>query len=99
METVITVENSRKTYHPKGRKGVEVKALDGISFIVARGEFFGLLGPNGAAYPWFKARWSASRFFSRGLVCESSKAGPSTKAFFVTLSQHFRHLLRGQLLA
>jgi ABC-2 type transport system ATP-binding protein len=39
---------SEKTYRPKGRKGVEVKALDGISFEVPRGEFFGLLGPNGA---------------------------------------------------
>ena len=48
METVIAVEDLRKTYRPKGRKGVEVKALDGISFEVPRGEFFGLLGPNGA---------------------------------------------------
>src|SRR5215468_9478016 len=48
METVIAVAELRKTYRPKGRKGVEVKALDGISFEVPRGEFFGLLGPNGA---------------------------------------------------
>lgn len=48
METVIAVEDLRKTYKPKTRKGVEVKALDGISFEVPRGEFFGLLGPNGA---------------------------------------------------
>src|SRR5438270_4467522 len=48
METVIAVEDLRKTYQPKTRKGVEVKALDGISFEVPRGEFFGLLGPNGA---------------------------------------------------
>src|SRR6059058_4868004 len=48
METVIAVEDLRKTYQPKTRKSVEVKALEGISFEVPRGEFFGLLGPNGA---------------------------------------------------
>src|SRR5207237_8310471 len=44
----IAVEEIEKTYQPKTRKGVEVKALEGISFEVPRGEFFGLLGPNGA---------------------------------------------------
>src|SRR5262247_1451453 len=48
METVIAVAGLKKTYRPKGRKGLEVKALEGISFEVPRGEFFGLLGPNGA---------------------------------------------------
>ena len=48
METVIAVEDLKKTYRPKGRKGVEVTALAGISFEVSRGEFFGLLGPSGA---------------------------------------------------
>src|SRR5260370_4932572 len=48
METAIAVDALQKIYQPKGRKGVEVKALEGISFAVPRGEFFGLLGPNGA---------------------------------------------------
>src|SRR5438132_6536776 len=48
METVIAVRELKKTYKPKNRKGIEVKALEGISFEVPRGEFFGLLGPNGA---------------------------------------------------
>ena len=48
MEIVIAVDDLREKYRPKSRKGVEVTALDGISFEVARGEFFGLLGLNGA---------------------------------------------------
>jgi ABC-2 type transport system ATP-binding protein len=48
METAIAVSDLKKIYRPKTRKGVEVKAIDGISFAVPRGEFFGLLGPNGA---------------------------------------------------
>src|SRR3989440_5643931 len=49
METVIAVRDLQKTYQPKGKRTpVAVKAVDGITFEVARGEFFGLLGPNGA---------------------------------------------------
>jgi len=48
VETVITVRDLKKAFKPKARKGIEVKALDGISFEVPRGEFFGLLEPNGA---------------------------------------------------
>ena len=42
----IEVENLVKVYHPKG--GPAVRAVDGLSFSVARGSIFGLLGPNGA---------------------------------------------------
>ena len=42
-ETIITVEALEKQY---GRS--PVKAVNGISFNVERGEVFGLLGPNGA---------------------------------------------------
>jgi ABC-2 type transport system ATP-binding protein len=38
---VIRVRDVRKTYG-------EIRAVDGVSFEVARGEVFGLLGPNGA---------------------------------------------------
>jgi ABC-2 type transport system ATP-binding protein len=42
-ETIITVEQLEKQY-PRS----PVKAVNGISFSVTRGEVFGLLGPNGA---------------------------------------------------
>jgi ABC-2 type transport system ATP-binding protein len=48
VKTAIAVEDLKKTYRPKTRKGLEVTAVDGISFEVPSGEFFGLLGPNGA---------------------------------------------------
>ncbi|NMB92070.1 MAG: ATP-binding cassette domain-containing protein [Parcubacteria group bacterium] len=41
MEEIIQVENLRKKYGA-------IKAVDGISFTVKRGEIFGFLGPNGA---------------------------------------------------
>jgi ABC-2 type transport system ATP-binding protein len=40
-EPVIRVRDLRKSYG-------DVRAVDGVSFEVARGEIFGLLGPNGA---------------------------------------------------
>jgi ABC-2 type transport system ATP-binding protein len=40
-EAVIAVDDVRKAYG-------DVKAVDGVSFDVAKGEIFGLLGPNGA---------------------------------------------------
>ncbi len=42
-ETIIVVEELEKQY-PRS----PVKAVNGISFSVTRGEVFGLLGPNGA---------------------------------------------------
>ncbi len=41
IQEIIQVENLKKKYGP-------IKAVDGISFIVKRGEIFGFLGPNGA---------------------------------------------------
>jgi ABC-2 type transport system ATP-binding protein len=40
-DAVIAVDDVRKAYG-------EVKAVDGVTFHVAKGEIFGLLGPNGA---------------------------------------------------
>jgi ABC-2 type transport system ATP-binding protein len=40
-DVVIAVDDVRKAYG-------DVKAVDGVSFQVAKGEIFGLLGPNGA---------------------------------------------------
>jgi ABC-2 type transport system ATP-binding protein len=42
----LEVENLSKLYERRGEKSV--RAVDGISFSVPRGEIFGLLGPNGA---------------------------------------------------
>src|SRR4051812_24961465 len=42
-ETIILVEGLEKQY-PRS----PVKAVNGIGFMVGRGEVFGLLGPNGA---------------------------------------------------
>lgn len=41
-DNIISVKDLKKTY-----KG-DVKAVNGVSFNVKRGEFFGFLGPNGA---------------------------------------------------
>ncbi|MDQ7031442.1 MAG: ABC transporter ATP-binding protein [Desulfonauticus sp.] len=41
----IEVTNLQKTFKTKGKK---IKALDGMSFAVKRGELCGFLGPNGA---------------------------------------------------
>jgi ABC-2 type transport system ATP-binding protein len=41
MNNIVTVKNLEKSYSTK-------KAVDGISFVVKKGEILGLLGPNGA---------------------------------------------------
>jgi ABC-type multidrug transport system ATPase subunit len=45
-DAAIRVRDLTKTYVRRGQP--EVRALDGLSFDVARGAIFGLLGPNGA---------------------------------------------------
>ncbi len=42
MDAIIEVKDLRRTFDP------DVKAVDGVSFEVGRGEVFGFLGPNGA---------------------------------------------------
>lgn len=44
--TAIEIHNVCKQY--RGKKGRVVRAVEGISFSVERGEVFGFLGPNGA---------------------------------------------------
>ncbi len=46
MRQMVRVEGLTKVYKHKGKP--EVRALDGISFSIDRGEVVGLLGPNGA---------------------------------------------------
>ena len=41
METIVTADRLTKSYGA-------VKAVDGVSFAVRRGEIFGLIGPDGA---------------------------------------------------
>ncbi len=43
MDNILVVKNLIKHY-----SGSDVKAVNGVSFDVRRGEFFGFLGPNGA---------------------------------------------------
>ncbi|HYV33808.1 MAG TPA: ATP-binding cassette domain-containing protein, partial [Candidatus Limnocylindria bacterium] len=50
MSNVIEVSNLKKTYPlPKSKNGIKTfEAVKGISFVVDKGEIFGILGPNGA---------------------------------------------------
>ena len=47
-ENALQVEELVKVYPAKAGRGAPVRAVDGMSFAVRRGEIFGLLGPNGA---------------------------------------------------
>ncbi len=46
-EAIVEVTNLVKVY-PPARGGEPVRAVDGVTFSLAAGEFFGFLGPNGA---------------------------------------------------
>lgn len=43
----VEIENLTKDFRI-GVRGVKLRAVDGVSFVVRRGEIFGLLGPNGS---------------------------------------------------
>lgn len=67
---ILEVKDLQKTFHTKS--GHTVKAVQGISFSVARGEIFGFLGPNGAGKSTSIAMLTTQlpamvgRFFSMG---------------------------------
>lgn len=48
MHSVIEVLNLVKTYPPAKKNGIPLRAVNGTSFSVQKGEIFGILGPNGA---------------------------------------------------
>ncbi len=47
-EHALHIEELVKVYPARARRHAPVRAVDGMSFAVRRGEIFGLLGPNGA---------------------------------------------------
>jgi len=51
-ETALEVQDLEKVFPPRGRAArngsAPIRAVDGLSFAVRRGQIFGLLGPNGA---------------------------------------------------
>lgn len=48
MDTLINVENLRKSYFLGNDKNNEIKALDGVSFSVEKGDFVAIIGPSGS---------------------------------------------------
>ena len=48
MSNAIEVKNLKKHFRTKFGFGPKVRAVDGITFSVKKGEIFGFLGPNGA---------------------------------------------------
>jgi len=48
LENVIEIKDLKKHFSTKFGFGPKVKAVDGITFEVKKGEVFGFLGPNGA---------------------------------------------------
>jgi len=47
-KTLITAENLTKVYPLRGRGKAEVRALDGVSLTVGRGEYLSVMGPSGS---------------------------------------------------
>jgi len=73
MKSIIEVKNLVKKY-----AGAKIKAVNGISFSVKEGEFFGFLGPNGAGK-------STTMNILVNLV---SKTGGSVKIDGLEVSEH-----------
>ena len=47
-DALITAKNLTKVYPLKGRAKAEVRALDGVSLTVNRGEYLSIMGPSGS---------------------------------------------------
>ena len=68
MEYILTADRLTKSYGT-------VKALDGVSFAVRRGEIFGLIGPDGAG------KTTLFRLLTTLLRPDSGRAVGSTKRY------------------
>ena len=54
---VLLQISNLKQYFPVGKKGMFVKANDGISIDIYEGETFGLVGESGKKYSWLPGRF------------------------------------------